>query len=279
MRHPDLWHPRRGFELIALLAPRLYPEIVSRVNAETRTRPHAAGGGGDRLRGAHRGGGVQGAAGDGSAPAGRLLERQRSPGAAGRDGMVSQGAALAAKDALPGRVFPDGSTLGGGHQRVPVRTRSPPSRAAHHARLLDVSLQGAGAVSGMVRPKAVGLAAADGGHTISRSTTKAIRLPCPRTSRRFLDAGDAAGALHAGLGEPAGAPFLRGGARGLPTARLPGPVRDALSGTASCRASPRDPTLSRTCPSVRSCRAARRWSITAASARWPRGWRPGCRSS
>ena len=34
MRHPDLWHPRRGFELIALLAPRLYPEIVSRVNAE-----------------------------------------------------------------------------------------------------------------------------------------------------------------------------------------------------------------------------------------------------
>ena len=34
MRHPDLWHPRRGFELIALLAPRLYPEIVSRVKEE-----------------------------------------------------------------------------------------------------------------------------------------------------------------------------------------------------------------------------------------------------
>jgi rhamnosyltransferase subunit B len=34
LRHPDLWHPRRGFELIARVAPRLYPEIVPRVKAE-----------------------------------------------------------------------------------------------------------------------------------------------------------------------------------------------------------------------------------------------------
>ena len=34
IRHPDLWHPRRGFELIARVAPRLYPEIVPRVKGE-----------------------------------------------------------------------------------------------------------------------------------------------------------------------------------------------------------------------------------------------------
>ena len=34
IRHPDLWHPRKGFELIARVAPRLYPEIVPRVKAE-----------------------------------------------------------------------------------------------------------------------------------------------------------------------------------------------------------------------------------------------------
>jgi rhamnosyltransferase subunit B len=34
VRHPDLWHPRRGFELIASVAPRLYPEIVPRVERE-----------------------------------------------------------------------------------------------------------------------------------------------------------------------------------------------------------------------------------------------------
>jgi len=34
IRHPDLWHPRRGFDLIARVAPRLYPEIVPRVDAE-----------------------------------------------------------------------------------------------------------------------------------------------------------------------------------------------------------------------------------------------------
>jgi UDP:flavonoid glycosyltransferase YjiC (YdhE family) len=34
IRHPDLWHPRRGFKLIARVAPLLYPEIVPRVKAE-----------------------------------------------------------------------------------------------------------------------------------------------------------------------------------------------------------------------------------------------------
>ena len=34
IRNPDLWHPRRGFELIARIAPRSYPEIVPRVQAE-----------------------------------------------------------------------------------------------------------------------------------------------------------------------------------------------------------------------------------------------------
>jgi rhamnosyltransferase subunit B len=34
IRHPDLWHPRRGFDLIARIAPRLYPEIVPRVQSE-----------------------------------------------------------------------------------------------------------------------------------------------------------------------------------------------------------------------------------------------------
>ncbi|MBP1775739.1 MAG: glycosyl transferase family 28 [candidate division NC10 bacterium] len=34
IRHADLWHPRRGFELIARVAPRLYPEIVPRVRTE-----------------------------------------------------------------------------------------------------------------------------------------------------------------------------------------------------------------------------------------------------
>jgi UDP:flavonoid glycosyltransferase YjiC (YdhE family) len=34
IRHPDLWHPRRGFDLIVRIAPRLYPEIVPRVQAE-----------------------------------------------------------------------------------------------------------------------------------------------------------------------------------------------------------------------------------------------------
>src|SRR5512143_2822080 len=34
IRHPDLWHPRKGFELIARVAPRLYPEIVPRVKGE-----------------------------------------------------------------------------------------------------------------------------------------------------------------------------------------------------------------------------------------------------
>ena len=34
IRHPDLWHPRRGFELIARVAPLMYPEIVPRVQAE-----------------------------------------------------------------------------------------------------------------------------------------------------------------------------------------------------------------------------------------------------
>lgn len=34
IRHPDLWHPRRGFELIARVAPLMFPEIVPRVKAE-----------------------------------------------------------------------------------------------------------------------------------------------------------------------------------------------------------------------------------------------------
>jgi UDP:flavonoid glycosyltransferase YjiC (YdhE family) len=34
IRDPDLWHPRRGFEMIARVAPRTYPEIASRVQAE-----------------------------------------------------------------------------------------------------------------------------------------------------------------------------------------------------------------------------------------------------
>jgi UDP:flavonoid glycosyltransferase YjiC (YdhE family) len=34
IRHPDLWHPRRGFELIARVAPLTFPEIVPRVEAE-----------------------------------------------------------------------------------------------------------------------------------------------------------------------------------------------------------------------------------------------------
>ncbi|HQK88699.1 MAG TPA: hypothetical protein PLU25_13835, partial [Acidobacteriota bacterium] len=34
IRHPGLWHPRRGFALIASVAARLYPEIVPRLKGE-----------------------------------------------------------------------------------------------------------------------------------------------------------------------------------------------------------------------------------------------------
>jgi rhamnosyltransferase subunit B len=34
IRHPDLWHPRRGFALIATMASRWYPEIVPRIQTE-----------------------------------------------------------------------------------------------------------------------------------------------------------------------------------------------------------------------------------------------------
>ncbi len=34
IRHPDLWHPRRGFALIASMASRWYSEIVPRIQAE-----------------------------------------------------------------------------------------------------------------------------------------------------------------------------------------------------------------------------------------------------
>ena len=63
-----------------------------------------------------------------------------------------------------------------------------------------------------------------------------------REPRGFLGCRRRAGVVHAGLGEPAGALVLRRGARSLPAAQFPGPVRDALSGAASFRAPTRYPT-------------------------------------
>jgi rhamnosyltransferase subunit B len=34
IHHPDLWHPRRGFEVVARTASRAYPEVIPRVQAE-----------------------------------------------------------------------------------------------------------------------------------------------------------------------------------------------------------------------------------------------------
>ncbi len=46
IRNPDLWHPRKGFELIARMSSRLYREIVPRVRQEvTRGRPLLVGAG------------------------------------------------------------------------------------------------------------------------------------------------------------------------------------------------------------------------------------------
>ncbi|HXZ44225.1 MAG TPA: nucleotide disphospho-sugar-binding domain-containing protein [archaeon] len=46
IRNPDLWHPRKGFELIARMSSRLYREIVPRVREEmTRGRPLLVGAG------------------------------------------------------------------------------------------------------------------------------------------------------------------------------------------------------------------------------------------